>query len=381
MRWTIALTVMAVLVVLGVAAGTRADDEKPAGEKRLTKEAPGKQPVDADHIRKLVQDLGAEAFDRRDAAYRELARIGAPAIPELEKALKSDDVQIRVSAERLLRRLRAASTAEKRPAPAPDRPRERHLDEFLRELEERGLPGLGEDWEEWHRQMDRRFQEMRKQLRALEEDLDRDVREGIRRAPSGGTSERHVRVQSDDEAIDCRVDAEGKVTVGITTKKDGREETATYEAPGAEEFRKRHPEIWERVKGFLGDGNRLRVEIGPSIRLWRFGTDPRRAPTPLPVPAPAEGPRLGIYTAEITPALRSHLALGPDEGLLVDAVQPGSLAARLGLERYDVVLRIGGESVGSPGEVRTVLAKLPADAPVKVTVARRGKRLELVEPK
>ncbi len=46
-------------------------------------------------IAKLVQDLGADDFDTREAASTQLALIGAPALEALTKAEKSDDAEVR----------------------------------------------------------------------------------------------------------------------------------------------------------------------------------------------------------------------------------------------------------------------------------------------
>ena len=121
----------------------------------------------------------------------------------------------------------------------------------------------------------------------------------------------------------------------------------------------------------------MRIEIGPGIPRspwspWPFGPRPQAKP---------DGPRLGVLVGEMTPALRSHLSLTPHEGLLVDEVLPGSHAERLGLRRYDVVIRVGDVSVGSAKDVRMALAKLPKDTPVTVRIIRGAKRMDLVAGK
>jgi S1-C subfamily serine protease len=86
-----------------------------------------------------------------------------------------------------------------------------------------------------------------------------------------------------------------------------------------------------------------------------------------------------VLVGEISPALRSHLGLAPEEGLLVEEVLPDTRAERLGLRRYDVLLTVNGMSVGDPADVREALEKLEEDAAAHVTVVRLGKRVDLVE--
>jgi HEAT repeat protein len=59
-------------------------------------------PADPERIAALIRDLGADDWDVREAAYRELEKLGARAAPQLEEARRGDDLEIRRAAERLL---------------------------------------------------------------------------------------------------------------------------------------------------------------------------------------------------------------------------------------------------------------------------------------
>jgi RNA polymerase sigma factor (sigma-70 family) len=53
-------------------------------------------------IDRLVGDLGSETFAKREAAARELARIGPPALDALRKAARHPDLEVRTRAEKLI---------------------------------------------------------------------------------------------------------------------------------------------------------------------------------------------------------------------------------------------------------------------------------------
>ncbi|MBI4617186.1 MAG: FecR domain-containing protein [Planctomycetes bacterium] len=59
-------------------------------------------PANADRIRSLVADLGAASWQTREAAERELVRIGPAARTGVEEAARSDDPEVRERASRVL---------------------------------------------------------------------------------------------------------------------------------------------------------------------------------------------------------------------------------------------------------------------------------------
>lgn len=62
---------------------------------------------DAVHVNRLVEQLGADGYAMREAAERELAAIGHPALPALKAAAYgSDDPEIRARAEVVIREIR-----------------------------------------------------------------------------------------------------------------------------------------------------------------------------------------------------------------------------------------------------------------------------------
>ncbi|OPX25005.1 MAG: hypothetical protein B1H04_00910 [Planctomycetales bacterium 4484_123] len=69
---------------------------------------PGSAPAGADPARigRLVEQLGAEKYHLRQQAEEELIRIGPPAVKALERALKSDDAEVRARAAKALAQIR-----------------------------------------------------------------------------------------------------------------------------------------------------------------------------------------------------------------------------------------------------------------------------------
>jgi serine protease Do len=94
----------------------------------------------------------------------------------------------------------------------------------------------------------------------------------------------------------------------------------------------------------------------------------------------------GMSLAPADEALRAHLKLPKDEGLIVTAVDAGSAAAQAGIQQNDVLLRLGGKdpkglALGKPEDLEAGL-KAAGDDPVSLMLLRRGKRIAIkVQPR
>jgi RND family efflux transporter MFP subunit len=94
--------------------------------------------------------------------------------------------------------------------------------------------------------------------------------------------------------------------------------------------------------------------------------------------AAGAGPRLGVTVEPVSPALADQLNLPRDVGLLVTQVVPQSPAAKVGVEKHDVLLRIDGAQI--PADVDDfirLIASLKSDTPLDVVVLRKGQRCNL----
>jgi serine protease Do len=86
---------------------------------------------------------------------------------------------------------------------------------------------------------------------------------------------------------------------------------------------------------------------------------------------------LGVSIQDITPELATALKLPSTAGVLVSGVQPGAPAAKAGVLRGDVILKLNGEPMTSSGQLRNLVAAAGTQAKVTLEVWRAGKTVTL----
>jgi len=89
----------------------------------------------------------------------------------------------------------------------------------------------------------------------------------------------------------------------------------------------------------------------------------------------ARRPVVGVTVRPASDELRHHLELPIGAGLVVTSVMPESRAAKVGLRRFDIVVRVGEDLVDEAKQL-TQLTK----PDVKVEIIRRGKKKTLATP-
>jgi hypothetical protein len=349
----------AIMVVIGafLLAGYAAAQDEPA-------EKPAAQQDDLDaKIAKLVKDLSSDDFKEREAATKELTEIGEPAAPALKEAMKSDDAEVKWRAETILKEIekprlpRQRREEPLREGERPARPgltlpgdikellkdlpeeQRKMLEEMLKSLEKLGegplppdAPVPPPDWdgdmgdlEEMARKMTeemrkefqdarKRFEEMRKRMRENDSGPREEPQEGPRTEP-GDEENGKPRRQAQPGA---RSNANGAIVIRKLTWKDGRlvdEEEYEYDS-----------------------------EL-PGI----FVTD----------------------RGDVLDALRYHLSLGEDEGVLVQSIEKDSPFEKAGVLKHDIITKVDDQKVDS----RDTLMKLLKDKDkVTLEVVRRGER-------
>lgn len=309
---------------------------------------------DAKRIEKLVEDLGAEEYAVREAADRELRKIGAPAEPFLRKAVEGGDAERADRARKILDAIEKDRSRAKDPAAPP------------------GSPGL----------------------KFASTFVFRDLTLGL----------------TFKQEADGRVE----VTVPEDDPASKRKVYKTYTAPSFEEFKKLHPAIVEkygleqrlpkvagpgeledwwkdRRKGFGVPGeppdpfdeeawkkwieDQLKVLEGLRDRrpMPRDGERPD-TPTPPGRPAEPKAPEFGIVIGPVNETLRAQLDLPEGGGAQVNEVKAGSLAERSGIKTHDLILGLNGTPVTDLWDFRTALRAALASPSFELEILRNGKR-------
>jgi serine protease Do len=82
---------------------------------------------------------------------------------------------------------------------------------------------------------------------------------------------------------------------------------------------------------------------------------------------------LGVGIQDLTADLAEALKLPDATGVLVSSIQPNTPAAKAGLSRGDVILKVNGESIDSTGKLRNLIAADGAGAKVTLQIRRDSK--------
>ncbi|HLV65012.1 MAG TPA: Do family serine endopeptidase [Polyangiaceae bacterium] len=86
---------------------------------------------------------------------------------------------------------------------------------------------------------------------------------------------------------------------------------------------------------------------------------------------------LGVTIQDVDRDLAQALGLEQATGVLISGVSSGGPAAKYGLRRGDVVVRVAGQEVRNTGQLRNLIAAAGAGKTVDVEIVRNGKRQTL----
>jgi serine protease Do len=95
---------------------------------------------------------------------------------------------------------------------------------------------------------------------------------------------------------------------------------------------------------------------------------------------PTERGALGLSVQPLTPELANQLGIEPRDGLVVRSVQPGSAAARGGLQPEDVIVEVNGTPVRDTEQLKSALGKPAAGGSNVFLVQREGGSMFLAVP-
>ena len=85
----------------------------------------------------------------------------------------------------------------------------------------------------------------------------------------------------------------------------------------------------------------------------------------------------GLTLMELNPQLAEYFGAPAGKGVLVEEVQKRSAAKEAGFKAGDVILKIGEDEIGEPGDVHGALEELKEGDSVAVAVLRRGTPMTL----
>ncbi|MEO6598084.1 MAG: PDZ domain-containing protein [Planctomycetota bacterium] len=378
---------------LGLGSRLPAQESDPQAAPPPTATAPTTAPTKT--IEQSIADLGSDSYRTRLQAESALKKQGKAALPALRKAADdASDNEVQWRSRRLVRQIERGDEQGlvQRSKPDAQEPAARDLG-----ARDPGARDSGSTPQLW---TDRRrvIEQMQQQFDSLFERFERDFGLDVPRAhffQDNFFQDLQDQLESgkgNSQGMSVQIDPDGAVHVEVNeTNEKGETEKKIYDAPDLDSFHRQYPGVLQ--KNGLGLGLRpLRdgLFLGPNLRGWGFDI-PGRQPVQQPWPwtrvpsqpdagqppvddaAPTEGKRLGLYVHPSIPAeLRLHLGLEDSVGLMVESVQADSLAATLGLERGDIVTRIGAKSIGSTQDVQDALGGIESGQSVEVGFLRKG---------
>ena len=86
---------------------------------------------------------------------------------------------------------------------------------------------------------------------------------------------------------------------------------------------------------------------------------------------------LGVGIQSLTPELAEYYGLDDKEGVLVTKVFEGDPADKGGVQPYDVITAIDGQSVSSGRELSRMIANMPVGKETEITIVRKGEKKKL----
>ena len=86
---------------------------------------------------------------------------------------------------------------------------------------------------------------------------------------------------------------------------------------------------------------------------------------------------LGVDVSDITPEIKYKLDLKSEDGIVITAVEPGSIAQYNGLLRGDVITRLNGQVISTSKDFYSKISKANFKKGVRIAIQRKGGRLFL----
>jgi S1-C subfamily serine protease len=116
--------------------------------------------------------------------------------------------------------------------------------------------------------------------------------------------------------------------------------------------------------------------VKPRLAQLRQGGGANGGTTPQVAP-PSNSSYIGVTVGPVTPALQQQDDLTPSSGALVLLVQPGSPAAKAGLQVDDVIVSFNGTSIQSPNDLTSAIHPLKPGDSVTLGVYRGSDKMSV----
>ncbi len=120
-------------------------------------------------------------------------------------------------------------------------------------------------------------------------------------------------------------------------------------------------------------GRRFRLRLGPRGDAPRGGPGPR-----FEIDVPHPKVMLGIHLAEPGKALQRHLGLEPGSTTMISALYKGLPAHDAGLDQFDIITAIDGQTPADPHSIHEALADREPGETVTLSVIHEGRAGEIV---
>ena len=124
-------------------------------------------------------------------------------------------------------------------------------------------------------------------------------------------------------------------------------------------------QIYSRSGGYMGISFAIPIDVAMNVakQLQQNGKVSRG--------------RIGVQIQPLSQELAQSFGLKSTDGALVSMVEPGSPAARAGMQPGDVILKFNGEPVKGSSELPLIVANVHPGSKVPVQIWRRGQSLAL----
>ncbi len=313
--------------------------------------------LETKEIRQLVKKLESEEYQAREDASQALEKIGEPALPFLEKALKSIDPEVVWRSQKIIRKIRRQEEQNSK-SQVQEENQKKNLDRqwelkgpgFQLKFSLRGNLNQIPEWKEIQKMIEKVEQQGRLDPRTFESQMKKWQQEWQKEVKNVFPPEKEI----------------------LKLLESFQENWPEQEKVWQEKFEKLfsenfpNPQDWQRQ---LEKGRKLEQLIERFI-------------SPLPEKQFEKEKekllsRYGIQVREVDPVVQENFQLFPNEGVIVEEVQANKIFAKAKVQPWDLLLKINRHTIEGIPSLEEILDNLEPNQEHLLTIIRGGKREEL----